>query len=155
MNFEHHRNKRFFAIPPLHPPFQYFFQIIRVFSLLLMKKCSENSCDYLDLFRFLPTPAPPSEDGGENNEEDGDNPDSDGDNEEAEPQEEVNSDGGEDVAPVEGDDEPGMWEETFKSHSDSKPYGRVFLILTYDNISNQLANFQVPVPLEWISRFLE
>ena len=70
----------------------------------------------------MPTPAPPPEDGGENG-EDGDNPDSDGDNEEVEPHEEANPDG-EDVAPVEGDEEPGMWEETFKSHSDSKPYGR-------------------------------
>lgn len=74
----------------------------------------------------MPTPAPPPEDGGENDEGDGDNPDSDDDNEEAEPQEEVVPDGGvEDVAPVEGDEEPGMWEETFKSHSDSKPYGRL------------------------------
>ena len=74
---------------------------------------------YFYCFRFLPTPAPPSEDGGE----DGDNPDSEDDNEEAEPEKEVNPDGVEDAAPVEGDDEPGMWEETFKSHSDSKPYG--------------------------------
>ena len=78
---------------------------------------------YICPFRFLPTPAPPSEDEGEKNEDDGDNLDSEGDNEEVEPEEEVHPDGGEGAAPVEGDDEPGMWEETFKSHSDSKPYG--------------------------------
>ena len=44
--------------------------------------------------------------------------------------EEVNPAGGEDVAPVEGDDEPGMWEETFKSHSDSKPYGGCYFSYT-------------------------
>ena len=63
--------------------------------------------------RFVPT-APPAEEGdGE-----GDNPDQEGDNEDQQEKEE------EDVPPVEGaDDEPGMWEETFKSHADSKPYG--------------------------------
>ena len=81
---------------------------------------------YIHPFRFLPTPAPPSEDEGEMNDDDGDNPDSDDDNEKAEPEEEVHSDGGVEAAPVEGDDEPGMWEETFKSHSDSKPYGQYY-----------------------------
>ena len=57
--------------------------------------------------RFLPTP----EDGGTKNEEDG----PDGDSEEVRESEEV--------APVEGDNEPGMWEEVFNSHYDSKPYG--------------------------------
>ena len=75
-------------------------------------------------FRFLPTPAPPSDDEGDNDREDGDNPDAEGDNEVAEPEGGVKSEEeGEEVVPVEGDDEPGMWEETFKSHTDSKPYG--------------------------------
>ena len=102
----------------------------------------------------MPTPAPPPEDGGEDNGEDGDDPDSDGDNEEAEPQEEAVPDaGGEDVVPVEGDEEPGMWEETFKSHSDSKPYGRcIHFSLRMCYICTK---FQVPVPLEWISHFPE
>ena len=61
----------------------------------------------------MPTAPPPEEGDGE-----GDNPDQDGDNEE---QQEKKV---EDVPPIEGDEEePGMWEESFKSHSDSKPYG--------------------------------
>ena len=63
---------------------------------------------------------PTSEDKGGKNEEDGENPDSEVDNEEAKP---VNPAGGEEFAPVEDDDEPGMWEEIFNSHYDSKPYG--------------------------------
>ena len=70
------------------------------------------------MYRFMPTAPPPPEDEDEDNE--GDDPDKEGDNEEQVVEEEK----AEDVPPVEGgDDEPGMWEETFKSHSDSKPYG--------------------------------
>jgi hypothetical protein len=76
----------------------------------------------------LPTPTPgPSEDEGEEEEEDEENPDSeDGNKAAAELVEEENPAGGEEVSQVEIDDEPGMWEEDFKLHPDSKPYGGLY-----------------------------
>ena len=71
----------------------------------------------------MPTPASLSEDEGEN-EEYGENPDPEGDNEE------VNAAGGEEFAPVEDDDESGMWDGIFNSHYDSKPYGGCYFYYT-------------------------
>jgi alpha 1,3-glucosidase len=40
----------------------------------------------------------------------------------------------EEEKPIEEEEQAGLWEETFKSHSDSKPYGPtsvIFLLLMY------------------------
>lgn len=76
-----------------------------------------------------PSPSPPSEDPPVEEEEAGDREDiaevtpEEGKIENALPSEEVES--MEAVMKEEDDelDEPGMWEETFKTHHDSKPYG--------------------------------
>ena len=71
------------------------------------------------------TPPPPPTDEGENPGDEPRNEDAADSMDDSQ-----NEDSEEDIKPDVGasDDEPGMWEESFKSHHDSKPYGEILCV---------------------------
>lgn len=88
---------------------------------------------YLLLTRVKEEPKPEEEPEQENKEEeDTGNQEDDPDKEEGDIEDLEDDDEDEmDSPPTDnGDDEAGMWEETFKTHHDSKPYGAQFLFKT-------------------------
>ena len=67
----------------------------------------------------IPEAAPPAEESEGKTDAEGEDPG----NEEANEEQEAVEPEPEPEATNNEDDEPGMWEETFKTHHDSKPYG--------------------------------
>lgn len=70
-------------------------------------------------YRAVPTPTETPSEGEE------------GDIDTEEPPQAEEEENDEDNQEQEQEDEPGMWEETFKTHHDSKPYGNLILSITY------------------------
>ena len=90
---------------------------------------------YLLLTRVKEEPKPEEEPEQENKEEeDTGNQEDDPDKEEGDIEDLEDDDEDEMDSPPSdnGDDEAGMWEETFKTHHDSKPYGAQFLFKDSD-----------------------